>query len=171
MKPSITPQEASWHEQVAGLRAAEAARAHGSNPATTAALATATAGPVTIAGLALAPASQGTLWTLQRIAREFTAHADASARYPAATDPTAPGTRELIELGLATLVFIDARGTWKLLDAAALTTLIARAEDLVWTLPLSHQIALQAHFRAEMDRIHDLAGPGEEEEPTPPGKP
>ena len=52
-KPEMSRHEASWHEHLAGMRAAEAARKLGSNPAATDALATATAGPVTVGGFVL----------------------------------------------------------------------------------------------------------------------
>lgn len=155
--PPMTAQEASWHEHIAGMRAGEAARAAGANPAAVAAVAAATAGPVAVAGMPLESASQGTIWTLQRAAREYAALADAQGLAPAA-DPARPGTRELIELGLTTLIFMDARGVWKLLDAGGLPDLIARAEAIMWDMPLAANLALQAHFNREMNRIRDLTG-------------
>ena len=161
----MSAQEASWHEHLAGMRAADAARAQGADPTATAALASSTAGETVIANRKLAPASQGTVWTLQRMAREFAAEADAS-RIPSGENG-APGTRELLELGLATLVFCDARRCWKMLDGGRLADLIGEAETMMWEMPLTEQLALQKHFRAEMDRVRALAG-GEDD--TPPGK-
>lgn len=162
--PEMSQQEASWHEHLAGMRAAEAARSQGADPVAIAAFAAATAGPVAIAGRSLQQASQGTIWALQRVAREFAAWAsDAGLASSANTDE--PGTRELIELGLATLVFSDARAVWRTLDTGDIGPLIAAAEDLMWELPLAEQLALQSHFRAEMDRIRSLSGGSQDEAP------
>lgn len=161
----MSAQEASWHEHLAGMRAAEAARNQGADPLAVTAFASATAGPVAIAGRQLQPASQGTIWALQRVAREFAKWAD-DAGVPESPDPEAPGTRELIELGLATMVFCDARAVWRELDRGDIGPLIASAEDMMWDMPLSDQLALQSHFRAEMDRIRDLAG-GSQQDQTP----
>jgi hypothetical protein len=155
--PAMSSHEASWHEHIAGMRAGEAARAAGANPAAVAAVAAATAGPAVVGGMRLESASQGTIWTLQRAAREYAALADAQGLAPAA-DPARPGTRELIELGLTTLIFMDARGVWKLLDAGGLPDLIARAEAIMWDMPLAANLALQAHFNREMSRIRELTG-------------
>lgn len=162
--PEMTAQEASWHEHLAGVRASEDARAEGSNPAAVTAFASATAGPVILAGRSLQPASQGTLWTLQRVAREFARWADEN-NYTASADPDAPGTRELIELGLATLVFCDARHVWRQLDAGRHADLFASAEEMMWAMPLPEQLQLQAHFRAQMDAISALSGGSEEDTP------
>jgi hypothetical protein len=64
----------------------------------------------------------------------------------------------LIELGLTTLIFMDARGVWKLLDQGGLPDLIARAEAIMWDMPLAANLALQAHFNREMNRIRELTG-------------
>lgn len=164
--PEMSRHEASWHELVAGMRAADIARQQGCDPAATAALATATAGPRQIGQFTLRPASQGTLWTLQRIAREWQGFADLN-KIPGTGDSANPGTREIIELGLATLAFCDARATWLALDRGDLAGLAARAEEMMFDLPIEIQMALQAHFTSEMDRIKALT-PGEEEEPKKP---
>ena len=161
--PEMSAQEASWHEHLAGLRAADTAREQGSDTAATEALASATAGPTTIAGRPLQQATQGTIWTLQRVAREYARWARDHGIEPSAS-PDEPGTRELIELGLATLVFCDARACWRELDVGNLALLISRAEDMMWRMPLSDQMALQAHFATEMDRIRHLSG-GPDPEP------
>ena len=157
MLPEMSAQEASWHEHLAGMRASDAARAQGADVTATDAFASATAGPVTIAGRPLQQATQGTIWTLQRVAREFSKWAESQGVSPAA-NPDEPGTHELIELGLATLVFCDARVCWQLLDGGEIGLLIRRAESIVWEMPLADQIALQSHFAAEMDRIRSLSG-------------
>jgi len=159
--PEMSRHEASWHEHVAGMRAADHARHEGGDPAATAALATATAGTRQIGPFTVRPASQGTVWALRRIAREWQVYADAR-NLPSTGDPTNPGTRELIELGLAVLAFCDARATWLALDNGELASLVSRAEDMMWNLPVEIQMQLQAHFTGEMDRIKDLT-PGEEE--------
>ena len=160
--PEMSSQEASWHEHLAGMRAGDAARHQGADPAAVAAFASATAGPVILAGRHLHQASQGTIWTLQRVAREFAAWAD-DVGLPHASNPEAPGTRELLELGLATLVFCDARLCWRMLDNHQLAELTQQAEDMMWEMPLPEQLALQAHFRGEMDRIRALSGNGSDE--------
>jgi len=159
--PEMSRHEASWHEHLAGMRAAEKARAQGGNPEAIDAIASATAGPVEIGGFILQPASQGTVWALQRLAREFGDYAD-SIGLKASDDPASPGNRELIELGLATLVFCDSRECWMKLDAGQLFALIVRADEIMWSTPIETQIKLQAHFTSEMDRIHKLS-PGEED--------
>lgn len=166
--PEMSRHEASWHEHQAGLRASERARHTGGDQAAIAALATATAGPRQIGPHTLRPASQGTLWTLQRIAREFATYAE-TAQLPASGNPEAPGTRELIELGLATLAFCDARDTWRALDRGDIAGLIEKAESLMWETPLETQMQLQNFFTGEMDRIKTLS-PGDEEpkKPQPP---
>ena len=162
----MSRHEASWHEHLAGMRAAEKAREQGGNPDAIAAIASATAGPVEIGGFTLHRAGQGTIWTLQRLAREFAAYAE-SIGLQSSEDPTNPGNREMIELGLATLAFCDARGCWQMLDAGRMYALIVRADEMMWSMPIETQLALQAHFTSEMDRIKKLS-PGEEEET--PGK-
>lgn len=172
--PAMSAQEASWHEHLAGMRAADAARAQGADPAAIAAFAAATAGPVTIAGRVLEQASQGTIWTLQRIAREFTDWADAKG-LPVSPDPDkSPGTRELIELGIATLVFIDSRTIWTALDEGRAQEIYRQAENMMWEIPLAEQLVLQRHFRAEMDRIRVISGddaPAPEKKTAPPVQP
>lgn len=163
--PQMSRHEASWHEHLAGMRAAEKAREQGGNPEAIAAIASATAGPVVIAGYVLQRAGQGTIWTLQRLAREFAAFADAHG-LENSTDPAEPGNREMLELGLATLAFCDARGCWQDLDAGRLSSLILRADEMMWSMPIETQLALQAHFTSEMDRIRKLS-PGEEEDSLP----
>lgn len=162
-KPEMSRQEYSWHKHLAGMRAADAARNQGANPAAVDAIASASAGPVIIGGIKLGRATQGAVWTLQRVAREFAEYADANGLHPS-TDPTSPGTRELIELGLATLVFCDARNCWVDLDSGNLAKLILRADEMMWDMPIEDQLALQAHFTAEMERIKRLS-PEEEETP------
>jgi hypothetical protein len=160
----MSRQEASWHEHLAGMRAAEAARKQGGNPAAIDALATATAGPVRIAGFDLYPASQGTIWTLKRVARQFTAWADRMGM-PIATDPDDPGTREMIELGLATLVFCDSQQCWIDLETGKLEELIARADHLIWKVGVNDLLGLQDHFQTQMARLGQLSA--DDEEPTP----
>jgi hypothetical protein len=148
------------------MRAAEKARAQGGNPDSIEALATATAGPVEIGGFKLMPASQGTIWTLQRLAREFSAWADAVAM-PAAAAGAPDGTRELLELGLSTLAFCDARGCWQEMEAGDLPRLIVRAEAMMFDVPVETSLRLEAHFRHQMERIRAL---NPEADPMP-GKP
>ena len=165
--PEMSRQEASWHEHLAGMRAAEKARKDGGNPEAIAALATATAGPVTLAGYDLYPASQGTIWTLKRVAREFTAWADL-LKMPVSPDPDAPGTREMIELGLATLVFADSQRCWIDLESGKLEELITRADAMIWQLGVEDLLGLQNHFQTQMERLGNLSAG--DEAPTP-GKP
>lgn len=154
--PEMSRHEASWHEHMAGMRAAQEARASGGNPATAEALAHATAGPLDIGGFHIQPCSQGTIWTLQRLAREFAIYADLHHLH-SSPDPDAPGERELIELGLATLAFCDARQCWKDLSSGRLPQLILRAEELMWATPLEIQMELQKHFQEQMERVRALS--------------
>lgn len=157
----MSRHEASWHEHLAGMRAAEAARKTGSNPAATDALATATAGPVEIGGFVLEPASRGTVWTLRRAAREFVAWANALGM-PRSADDAELGTREMIELGLSTLIFCDARACWMDMETGKLEELIARADALMWTVPVDVITKLESHFRAQMHRISELTPDAED---------
>ena len=142
--------------------AGEAARKIGSNPAATDALATATAGPVTVGGFILQPASRGTVWTLRRAAREFVAWANALGMPRAADADTELGTRELIELGLSTLIFCDSRACWISMEIGHLENLITRAEALMWDLPVETLAELEKHFREQMRRISELSSPEED---------
>ena len=154
-KPEMSRQEASWHEHIAGIRAEEKARAEGGDTAAIAAIANATVGPVTIAGHTLAPASQGTVWTLQRLARDFQAYADTNGL--ATPEAMASPTNQLVQLGLTLLVFLNPRAVWRDLETGKLADLIARADDMMWSMPLTDQVALQSHFRAQMAAINALA--------------
>lgn len=161
--PEMSRQEASWHEHLAGMRAAEAARKQGGNPAAIDAVAAATAGPVEIGGFLLYPATEGTVWTLKRLAREFAAWAD-KWQVPRAAPGAEDGYRELLELGLSTLAFCDSRQTFLDLEAGKLELLILKAEAMMWETPVEITKALAAHFEAGMQRIKDLNS--DEEEPV-----
>ena len=153
--PEMSRHEASWHEHLAGMRASAAARKQGGDPAAITALATATAGPVLIGTFKLWPASQGTVWTLQRVAREFSAWANALGM-PKAGDHEPDGTREILELGLSTLVFADSLRVWHMLETGRLEDLISEAEQLMWEVPVDVYRSLENHFDREMGRIRRL---------------
>jgi hypothetical protein len=153
--PEMSRQEASWHEHLAGMRAGAKARKLGSNPLATDALATATAGPVEIGGFQLFPASEGTVWTLKRLAREFRSWADGIGM-PSAGEGEANGTRELMELGLSTLVFCDSLRVWTRLEQGELYQLALEAEDLMFRTPIAITRQLEAHFQRQMQAIRDL---------------
>lgn len=154
--PEMSRHEASWHEHMAGMRAAAAARKQGGDPAAIEAIASATAGPVEIGGHRLYPASEGTVWTLRRVAREFAAWA-ARVGMPAAAENEPDGTREMLELGLSTLVFCDSLRCWNLLELGKIETLIVEAEELMWAKPVSVYRELEQHFHREMERIRSLS--------------
>lgn len=169
----MSRQEASWHEHVAGQRAAAAARQTGADPAALDAVARATMGPVAIAGLTLRPASEGTFITLRKCAAMFAAHADATG-LPHATSPENPGERELYELGLASLVFADARRVFRALTAGQLPALMEEAMEMIFGLSLADRVALSRHIETQMAEINRLSGaaatdatPGKPQ-PTPP---
>lgn len=164
--PEMSRQEASWHQHLAAMRAAETARKQGGNPAAIAAVASATAGAVEIGGFRLMPASEGTIWTLKRAAVEFRAWADAHG-LPRAGDDAPDGTREMLELGLSILIFCDSRRCWIDLETSGIGLLIVRADELVWDLNVETSRALERHFQREMQRIRELT-PADED--TPPGK-
>lgn len=153
--PEMSRHEASWHEHLAGMRAGAAARRQGGDPQAIAALATATAGPVHIGEFILHPASQGTVWTLQRVAREFHEWANALGM-PIASATEPDGTREILELGLSTLVFADSLRAWQLMEAGKLEDLISEAEQIMWSVPVDIYRALENHFDREMARIRGL---------------
>lgn len=147
------------------MRAADAARKQGGNPTAIDALAGATAGPVTIAGFTLKPATEGTIWTLKRVAREFRAWADGLGM-PHATGPE-NGTREMLELGLSTLVFADARACWIQIEEGNFPALISQADTIMWEMDLATTRALEAHFQKQMESIRALTPDAEDR----PGKP
>jgi hypothetical protein len=164
----MSRQEASWHEHVAGQRASAAARQTGADPAALDAVARATMGPVVIAGLTLRPASEGTFITLRKCAAMFAAHADALG-LPHATSPQNPGERELYELGLASLVFADARRVFRALTAGQLPALMEEAMELIFGLPLADRVALSLHIETQMAEINRLSGAAATD--ATPGKP
>lgn len=157
----MSEQEASWHEHMAGMRAGESARTEGADPNAVAAVAAVTAGPVHIADLTLRPANQGTIWTLQRVGREF--------QNECARRRLSAETQDLLDTGLSLLIFQDARRVWRMLDAGQLATLFDEADALMWERSLETQAALKRHFRREMDRIAALTGDADED--ATPGKP
>ena len=161
-KPEMSRQEASWHEHLAGMRAAEKARAQGGDPTAVHAVAAATAGPVNIGGSDLYPATEGTVWTLKRLAVEFSRWAD-EIGMPSAMEGEAQGTREMLELGLSTLAFCDSRGTFLALESGRLEELITRADKLIWECPVAVTQALARHFEAGMQAIRDLNADEEED--------
>jgi hypothetical protein len=165
-KPEMSRHEASWHEHLAGMRAAEAARKQGGDPQAAEAMAWATASPVRIAGYELRPASQGTLWTLRRLAREFSAWADAIGM-PKAAPGEADGSRECIEMGLTMLAFTDSLRVWDLLETERLGELITEAEKLIHRVPLEDYRKLERHFQMQMERIHGLTPEAVPEKKTP----
>lgn len=158
-KPLISATEASFHESVAGQRAAEKAKAQGCDPEALDSLARATSGPVEIAGMKLNPPSEGTFITLRKIASMFQKHADAIG-LPHSEDPESPGERELYELGLASLTFADPRRVFRELNIGNLPKLMTEAMDLIFELPLADQVALKNHIESAMEEIARLAGDG-----------
>jgi hypothetical protein len=164
--PEMSQQEASWHTHLAAMRAQETARNQGANPHAVDAFAAATAGPQMVHGFSLAPATEGTIWTLKRVAREFKAYADALGM-PSAGPSEEDGTRELLELGISTLVFCDARQCFMDLEGGRLEAIIARADTLMWSIPLHVSRDLAEHFSREMQRIRNLTP---DDEATLPGK-
>lgn len=65
-RPAMTEREASWHETVAGIRAAEAAQREGSDPRAAEALLDADT-PVMIGGREFYPPSAGVVWLLRSL--------------------------------------------------------------------------------------------------------
>lgn len=166
-KPEISEQEVSFYEMQAGMAAREKAQQEGANPHAVEAMANSTSGSVAIGKLTLKPASEGTFITLKKVAKLFKAHADAR-EWPVSEDDENPGERELCELGLASLVFADARRCFNMLNQGKLEALMAEALDLIFSAPLADQVALKNHIQAAMEEISRLGG--EAEEPTV-GKP
>ena len=159
--PEMSRQEASWHEHLAGMRAAEKARKQGADPTARNAVAAATAGPVTIGGYELYPATEGTVWTLKRLAVEFAAWAERHEML-SAREGEPNGTREMLELGLSTLAFCDSRGTFLALEAGMLEDLIVQADAMIWEMPVATTQALAKHFEKGMQAIRDLSAAEEE---------
>jgi hypothetical protein len=160
-KPEMSAQEASWHEHLAGMRAAEKARKDGSSSTARNAVAAATAGPVTIGGYELHPPTEGTVWTLKRLAEEFAQWAERH-EMPSAKDGEPNGTREMLELGLSTLAFCDSRGTFLALEAGMLEDLIVQADAMIWEMPVAVTKALAKHFEAGMQAIRALSADEED---------
>jgi len=171
-KPEMSAREASWHVHLAGMRASAEAKKKGGNIDAIEALASATAGPRMIAGMPIYPATEGTVFTLRRIAREFNAWAD-GIEMPRAGAGQPNGHRELLELGLSTLTFMDSLAVWTALDAEGIEPLIVRAETLIFRVEIEIQRQLEDHFTREMARISELSGSDEgtpEKKPTLPAE-
>lgn len=154
-KPQMSAQEASWHEHLAGMRAKAEARKSGADPAAIYAVASSTAGTRIVAGYELKPANQGTVWTLQRVAKEFAEWAN-NIGMPEQGSAEEPGTRQMLELGLTTLVFADPKGCWLAMDAGNLESLITQAESFIWDTSLEDQTELQNHFQKQMEVLAAL---------------
>lgn len=168
-KPEMSKTEASFHEAVAGQRASAEAKKQGCDPAALDALAGATMGPVKIGHIVLKPASEGTFITLRKIATMFQKHADALGM-PHSDDEASPGERELIELGLASLVFSDSRRVFRELNIGNLPALMNEALDLIFELPLETQVRLKHHIEKQMQEIDRLSGASATEKPGKPEK-
>lgn len=164
-KPQMSEQEASWHEHLAGMRAKAEARQSGADPLAMEAVATGCMGPVQVGRFTLRPASAGTRHTLRRIALEFVSWANALG-IPKAADHEPNGYREIIELGLSTLVFGDPLQTMIRLELGKLEELVLEAEAIMFDTPLEIQEQLERHFEKEMRRIKDLT----RSEPEPQAK-
>jgi hypothetical protein len=165
-KPEMSRMESTFHESVAGQRASAEAKKQGCDPRALDAVATATMGPVMIGNITLYPASEGTFITLRKLATMFARHADAIG-LPISDDNDNPGERELYELGLATLVFMDSKRVFRELTAGRLPQLIEQGFDLIFEQSLENQIVLKIHIEEQMNEIRRLSG----EEATTPGKP
>lgn len=160
----MSAREASWHENMAGHRAAEAARNQGEDITAVEAVADAAAGALSIAGYELRPLRQGTLWALKKLATEFAAWADARGMAIAADPENNPGDRELLELGLCVITFTDSRRVWQDLQNGRLENLIHEAENFAWDMAIKDALALQSHFQNEMTRAAMLSD-GQVDEP------
>ncbi len=126
-------------------------------------------GPLKIGRIELKPASEGTFITLRKLATMFEKYADARGM-PKSEDEDSPGERELIELGLASLVFSDSRRVFRELNIGNLPSLMNEALDLIFELPLETQLNLKHHIEKQMREINRLTGgadvvtPGKQEE-------
>lgn len=166
-KPEMSAMEATFHQSIAGQRAAAHAREQGCDPQALDSLARATIGATRIGGVTLKPASEGTFITLRKIAAMFQQRAD-ELGLPHSANPESPGERELYELGLASLVFSDPRRVFRELNIGNLPSLMNEAMDLIFELPLADQVALKNHIESCMAEISRLSGDGAEK---PVGKP
>mgnify|MGYP000224030637 CR=1 FL=1 len=166
-KPTMSNTEASFHEVVAGNRAKAEAEASGGNQAAIEAVANATLEHRVVAGYELKPASQGTIFVLQEVARRFEEYCKTNPMHSSG-DPKFPGSKELLEIGLSVLVFADPRRIFKDVQDGKIEELRYEAEEIIWTLPAEKAKLLNDHFTTEMDRLNQLSGSSSADAP---GKP
>lgn len=166
-RPQMSSTEASWHETQAGLRAKEHAAEQGGDLNAQVAIADVTSKLKVVGRYTLKPVSQGTVHTLKKVASEFEAYAIAEGIHTTG-DMQNPGMKELLELGIAVLVFADVKRCYSM----SIDDLRYEAEDLIFDMPLEESMELSEHFNVEMARMNTLSG-NEEAPPagSMPGKP
>lgn len=120
-----------------------------------------------VAGYELKPASQGTIFAMQEVAKKFEEYAT-EEEIQSSGDVENPGVQELLEVGLAVLVFADARRCYDVARNGGISDLRYEAEGIVWDLPIEVAMELSTHFSHEMSRVKELTG---EKEASQPGKP
>lgn len=159
-KPPMSQTEASWHETQAGNRAKELAQQEGANPEAVNAVLDASTEPLTVAGFQLKPASQGTIFTLQAVARAFVTYAEKMGM-ESTGDTANPGEQEMYESALAGLIFADGRRVSQKLKTEGIEAVVAEADELIWNISLEDARLISEHSNNELRRSNLLSGAAE----------
>lgn len=166
-KPVMSQQEASWHEHIAGLRAAEVARNQGEDPALIEAVVDATLPRPEVAGFQIKPATKGTLMAISRLAKQLLAYAKANDLSPS-PNRNQPGELEMLEMAFMIMVFSEPKMIYRDTKDSLPAYLIAEAERLIFDVPALEMLKIQEQLEVELAAI-GMVSP--EEEPPAPGKP
>lgn len=159
-KEEMSNQEASWHSHVAGQRATAEATDEGANPSAIQALINASDGGLRVGGLVLRPATKGTVFTLQEIAKAFASYADVQ-RIPSID-------RTILEDNIAIVVFVDALRAHQRFVAQGITALIKDADALQWKVNMRDAVRIQKYVMEQMQVMQSITGPSADEDS--PGK-
>lgn len=168
-KPVMSRTEASWHETQAGMRAAEAARQAGEDPALVGGVVGSTLPRPEVAGYQIKPASKGTVMAIQRMAPALLEWAEKNGMKPS-PNPQLPSYLDLIEMALTIIVFADPRRVYRETEAGLPQSLLDEADRLIFEVPVPEMVDLQGALETEMAAIGLVGSQGEVEEGQP-GKP
>lgn len=160
-KPEMSHTESSWHQHVASMRAMDAAKKQGGDPSTMEALADAAGGPEMIAGVKLLPCTQGTILAMQIAGDLMEPYFEAEG--------LDPDEAELIQAGIAALIFRDQLLAYRELKTNGLRRIYTAAQELVWAMSLEESLPLTKHVNDQLAIFNQLNGGGSDV--PEPGKP
>lgn len=157
-RPAMSRTEASWHEVIAGQRAAAAARAQDQGGEAMDAVAEVTAEPVRVGPYTLAPASPGTVAALRRMAVALT------QRFPALVGPAKTQTDaefDALQEALTLLTMTEPRRVLRQLgEPDGLERLLLEADDLYWsgTLTPGEFAQVDTHATRQLELLTQARG-------------